>query len=256
MGKIYSLADIRNGRFEMVAEEPVALEPGTPVLHEDRANYRPGFYIGPDPENPESYGRVVNIDRETREGRSIQSVPWSVIQRHAEKAAPYDSVPVGKETLLRTIGEAQRFQADERARRDLEREQIAKRKAEFEAEFTTRCPEWAKGVVVAELEENDCDTQTDYFATKRKGERVILAFLKHDRSLFPTMRKAAASWEPTAHLAEAGKDAEHRENYSMGKGTYLKAGDTWSSGWCVRVHSLKWGSPGVAVFKGTAADHS
>ena len=60
-------------------------------------------------------------------------------------------------------------------------------------------PVWAKSLIVAELEHDKCDTMTDYFATQT-SRVVALAWSKHNRDLFPELRKAAASFPETAHL--------------------------------------------------------
>lgn len=65
-------------------------------------------------------------------------------------------------------------------------------------------PEWAQAEIVAELEQDDCDTQTDYFAVKRT-HRVRLAWSRHRRDIFSELRKAAATMEETAHLGP-GRD--------------------------------------------------
>src|SRR3977135_2922058 len=44
-------------------------------------------------------------------------------------------------------------------------------------------PSWAKALIVAELEQDQCDSMTDYFATRT--ERVVaLAWSAHTRDLF------------------------------------------------------------------------
>ncbi len=47
------------------------------------------------------------------------------------------------------------------------------------------------------------------------------------------MRKAAARFESTKYLAGADEKAERRENYSMGRGTFLMKGSTYG-GWRIR----------------------
>jgi hypothetical protein len=96
-------------------------------------------------------------------------------------------------------------------------------------------PAWAKALIVAELHEDVSDSQSDYFSSRRT-QTVALAWSKHERDLFPELRKAAATFEPAAHLATASADAEHREKYSMGHGFYLGA-DRYS-GWHVRKTAL------------------
>lgn len=65
-------------------------------------------------------------------------------------------------------------------------------------------PTWAQAAIVAELEQDECDSQTDYFATST-SRRVFLAWSKHTRDVFSETRKAAATFPETAHLGP-GKD--------------------------------------------------
>lgn len=60
-------------------------------------------------------------------------------------------------------------------------------------------PAWAKAVIIAELEEDQSDIMTDYFGS-RTVRTVALAWSKHERDLFPELRKAAATFDPTAFL--------------------------------------------------------
>lgn len=60
-------------------------------------------------------------------------------------------------------------------------------------------PEWAKAVIVACYEEDQSDLMTDYFASQTT-KTVILAWSKHNRDLFPEMRKAADLFPETHHL--------------------------------------------------------
>lgn len=63
-------------------------------------------------------------------------------------------------------------------------------------------PEWAAALIVAELEQDESDMQTDYFATS-KSRHVALAWSKHTKDVFSEMRKAAALFPETAHLGPA-----------------------------------------------------
>lgn len=118
-------------------------------------------------------------------------------------------------------------------RQNAEDQERAKRAREaFEADARGKIPAWAKAFIVADLVEDQSDSMTDYFGSTTR-RRVILAFSKHTRDLFPEMRKAAANFAETAHLVDAPESAEHREKWSMGGGYYLKAGYRHSSGWRV-----------------------
>ena len=122
------------------------------------------------------------------------------------------------------------------------------RKAQTE-EILRNAPEGSKAVIIAEYEEDNCDSQTDYFATK-ETRTIVLGFSTHTRNLFSEMRKAAKNHPETAFLADAPKDAEHRENYSMGKGLYLKDAHCYDTGWAI---SKTW-IHGSLVFRGEIID--
>ena len=127
-------------------------------------------------------------------------------------------------------------------RRDEYREAMARAdeaKRLSAADLAKYAPAWAKAALVAELHEDDSDSMSDYHNHKTK-RRVIIGWSRHERDLFPEMRKAAASFPETAHLADAPESAEHREKYSMGAGFYLKTGWRDSSGWCVKKCRVKW----------------
>lgn len=72
------------------------------------------------------------------------------------------------------------------------------------AEWLASKPAWAKAAIVAELEHDESDSMSDYFAT-RTFRRVFLAWSAHARDLFSETRKAAATFAETAHLGP-GKD--------------------------------------------------
>ena len=97
-------------------------------------------------------------------------------------------------------------------------------------------PDDAVAVIIGEQHESECDPYTDYFGS-RIVRTVILGFSTHTRDLFPEMRKAAARFEGTAHLAERNAEYEHCEKYSMGHGYYL--GTHRYSGWQVSKESCR-----------------
>lgn len=114
--------------------------------------------------------------------------------------------------------------------------------------FAKYIPDDTVALIIAELETDDCELQTDYFSTKISG-KVILGFSKHRRDLFSEMRKHAHKIPETEHLAvkaildSNGREKtdknksywtaadEHREKYSMGAGYYLKTTGRYSTGW-------------------------
>lgn len=68
-----------------------------------------------------------------------------------------------------------------------------------------QAPAWAKAVIVAELEQSDCDGMTDYFAS-HTTRTVCLAWSPHTRDVFSEMRKAAAGFDETKHLGPGCDD--------------------------------------------------
>jgi hypothetical protein len=96
-------------------------------------------------------------------------------------------------------------------------------------------PAEAKAVIIAELHEDDSDPMTDYYGY-HTTRTVILGFSTHTKDLFSEMRRYAANFVGTAHLAEENKEYEHREKYSMGAGYYL--GKNRYSGWTVKKERL------------------
>ncbi len=128
------------------------------------------------------------------------------------------------------------IRAIERAAKDEQRraaDEATTRREAFKAEAREKTPAWAKAVIVAELQADRSDSMTDYFHSQTM-RTVVLGFSRHTRDLFPEMRKFAATFEETAHLADAPESAEHREKWSMGAGYYLKAGYRHDDGWQVR----------------------
>lgn len=73
------------------------------------------------------------------------------------------------------------------------------RKIEAGAKILPAIPEGVKAVIVAELHQDESDSQSDYFNHSTK-EVVYLAWSGHSRDLFPEMRAAADKFEKTAHL--------------------------------------------------------
>jgi len=140
------------------------------------------------------------------------------------------------------MNEQELSQLRSRAEEKLRSDQEATRKKYVETDFLIETgkdlfkafiPETAKALIVAELIEDESDIMTDYWGHKTT-RLVILDYSMHTKNLFPEMRKAAAKFHETKPLAVKNEKFEHRENYSMGAGYYLK--DEWIhlSGWCIR----------------------
>ncbi|MCU7522713.1 MAG: hypothetical protein HF312_21070 [Ignavibacteria bacterium] len=96
--------------------------------------------------------------------------------------------------------------------------------------FEANRPADAKAVIIAQLMADDSNSMEDYYGG-HSTKTVILAFSKHERDLFPEMRKAALNCDipEIRALADAPANYEHREKWSMGGGYYLAEGRY--SGW-------------------------
>ncbi|MBL8024805.1 MAG: hypothetical protein JNL74_00245 [Fibrobacteres bacterium] len=140
-------------------------------------------------------------------------------------------------------------EADARRAQKIEEENnrlIMEGKALFEKYQLSRFPAF----IVAEYRVDECDTMTDYFNSS-VSKTVFLAASNHKRHLFSEMRKAAELFEETKHLGRnCTGEIEHRENYSMGGGFYLKNGYRHSTGWTVRKY-VPW-SIGPELYKSLA----
>jgi len=158
-----------------------------------------------------------------------QSRPWRLAER-----APADAATVAE---YRVRGEAKR--AEEDAAQQAQRDSYNAREREWKAWLQVNRPADAVAIIVAELVQDDCDSQSDHFGTKT-SRRVFLGWSRSTRVSFKEFRKAAATFAPTADLATSGKAAEHRETYSMGHGTYLKDGGRYDSGWEISKERLNY----------------
>lgn len=232
-----------------------AITIGTPVVHSDAANYRcghivaisddtgGGFIIGGAGLVPVSERfEIVFHDEGQPTSRTKVSdgiaAPW--IARAMQSQMSRISEAEAADLLRRAVA----MDADRQAKREIDRGEAERIRAEFVADAAGRIPADAVAVIVAELEQDESDSMSDYF-NARTTRRIILGFSRHKRDLFPELRKAALNHPETAHLATAPEDAEHREKYSMGGGFYLKAGFRYSNGWKVSKSTLYNGAEGV-----------
>ncbi len=131
------------------------------------------------------------------------------------------------------------IKAKEKAKNDAIKKEIATKKAEEETVLKikagkkiVRVPSWASSVIVAHHKVNQSDIQSDYHG-HTTNRTIYLAFSKHDKDLFPEMKKAVLKCEETKHLSEA---KENRHKYSMGSGYWL--GEHSDSGWEARKENL------------------
>src|SRR5262245_17697567 len=66
-------------------------------------------------------------------------------------------------------------------------------------------PVWAEASIWAYLDEDQCDSMTDYYATRR-ARAVFLGWSRHTRDRFDELRKAADTFGPVAHLGTGKGD--------------------------------------------------
>lgn len=153
-----------------------------------------------------------------------------------DRAREYEIAPISETEAAGLYSDALEKRAQQTIDRQKASEAADARAAELQIQIDAIRPAWAVCPLVAELEIDDCDSQSDYFNTKT-AKTVLIGWSKHERDLFPEMRKAAATYAETAGLATAPASAEHREKYSMGSGYYLKAENCYSTGWKVQKKS-------------------
>lgn len=150
--------------------------------------------------------------------------------------------------LFQEAEQKSKAEADEAEK---ERIRVEKVKTIGRKRFAEILPEDAQAVIVARLQQNDSESQTDYFAHSTQ-RTVILGFSKHKRDLFSEMRKHAPNFEETAYLAEFNEDYEHREKWSMGAGYYL--GASKYSGWIIEKVSVYNRERAIEAFAYTAGN--
>jgi hypothetical protein len=119
--------------------------------------------------------------------------------------------------------------------------------------FAEIFPENAQAVIVAQLKQDESDSQSDYFASSTQ-RTVILGFSTHKRDIFSEMRKYASNFEETAYLAAYNEKYEHREKYSMGAGYYL--GESNYHGWIIQKVSVYDRNRAIEEFAYTAGDEA
>jgi len=165
--------------------------------------------------------------------------PLTAANHKAVIAALEDATSAARE---RTPVNDQRISADEDTRRKAASDQrSAEQAARQEARrgawdaVVAKAPAGARAVIVASEHEDTSDAMTDYFASKTV-RCVAIGWRFSKRESFEELRRAAASFEPTASLATP--DAEHRDNYSMGAGNYLGQNPNRGSGWSVRSYEI------------------
>jgi len=141
--------------------------------------------------------------------------------------------PVFKETskVNALIEEAKKIAEEKIKEQQRNKERNAKLTIIGKQRLESVVPQNVKSVIVAELHEDDSEPMTDFFdySVVRK---IILGFSLHTKDLFSELRKYAANFSETAHLAVENKNYEHREKFTGGAGYYL--GKSKYDGWIIR----------------------
>jgi len=171
------------------------------------------------------------------EGGDFVKMHLDDVKRFIQTAEQYNVPNITEDEAANRLADAQQKRRDAQLRQQRERIEREEALAAFHDSIRDKIPADAKAVLIAEMEIDDCDSMSDYFNVKT-GRTIILGFSAHTRNNFKEMRKAALNNEETAFLAGADSDAEHRENYSMGAGYYLKDGHRYSTGWAIKKRTL------------------
>lgn len=165
------------------------------------------------------------------QGRELLAL-LKTYQLNRHKVAISRSQVLARTRLAKAQQEAEE-QAKAEQRKAAHQQQVAREKA-FQASLSI--PDWAQSVIVATYTVFDEESSGSYGGDYRFNteKTIVLAWSKHTRRLFPELRKACLNHEDTAFLADKAQSSEHRENYSMGAGTYLTNKDFIRCGWSVR----------------------
>ena len=121
-------------------------------------------------------------------------------------------------------------------------------------------PPWARALIVARLDENSSDYQSDYFA-HRTARTVAIGWRKAARESFAEMRKAAATFAETAHLAPGHDDYTARvvigvtfesngRYYSMGEGSHWHDAAHFTTEGEAVAYVARQGAPAPISFEG------
>lgn len=175
--------------------------------------------------------------------QTFSQVSEGIAEPWLNRAARAGIEPVSPETAADMLEKAKAADIARRQAREKERQDQAEKVSAWRDKYRDKIPADAVAVLVAHYEIDKSDAMTDYFGTST-SRSVILAFSTHTRNNFQEMRNAARNFSETAYLADAPKTAEHRENWSMGAGYYLKETGRYSNGWKIRKETF-WASDRV-----------
>lgn len=203
----------------------VKVEPSRQAVHFVTGKEIPGaarlFMVTEDTPDGKPLGTWMEATMLAAPGKTITH--WHYNTDYREK--PEICEKLCREGMENTLRQQDEKRAKERA--------LQERREERKRIFHAVKPEWAKAYIVASLHENESDIMTDYYG-HRVEKRVFLGFSKSSRNSFPELRKLAAQYPETAHLAGA-EGEEHREAYTGGHGYYLcRERCSYHSGWVVK----------------------
>jgi len=121
------------------------------------------------------------------------------INRWVDRAEQYQEQPATPEYIINLQAELDRKQDIDRVAREAALKEGDRVRAIFREQARQKMPAWAKAVIVAEHDVDQCDMMTDYFS-HGTDKVLILAWSKHTRDVFSEMRKAADKAPETAHM--------------------------------------------------------
>ena len=111
------------------------------------------------------------------------------------------TIPVRDERMTREEVDAKAEKTANYQREAQERDAIRKATQESnQAELAAHVPPGALYAIVAELVQDESDSMSDYWGSKRV-KTVVIGWSFTERENFKKLRQAAAGFEPTAHLA-------------------------------------------------------
>jgi len=190
-GKVYSLFG-KNGQT-MVEIESAGLKLGQVVSYSDIANpHQKAVVVN---ENFDGHGQQVIFLEDFHTSR----VSMNDLDDSGHAGWHLEPETMTQEQVNAVIAAHTKQKQDEHQKREQARIESERLQAEGKARFDSLRPTWAKAAIIATFQIDDCDSMTDYFATKH-GRSVFLGWSKHDKNRFDEMRNAALNFEETAHL--------------------------------------------------------
>lgn len=216
------------------------LEPGRRVhciLHGGRDGTITAVHGTPQPENVRTIGNgfmvtggQAHIDVLWDDDTESRMIPEAIVYGVQWRIAPHMQ-PASEWQPRLTATKAR--QETEEQRREIAR-RVRKERIQQGREILAKLAPGVEYFIVANLQRDDSDTMTDYFATSTV-QTHILATSKHGKDLFAEMRKAAARFEHTKHLGPGCDEYTPRivasQDYIDSSGYYVHKNSTsrWHS---------------------------